>query len=311
MKNSVISLADRFHSRFRDTEFDPYLQSFRLDCEIRNLTQKTMDGYVERLAYLFAHLSESGLCFDKATKRIIRSYILSLKDKVSDETINGRIRVYRRFFNHLISEELWEHPDPMAGIKLLKTEKRIKPIVGPEDIQKIIGRLRKATFEGNRNLILLLLYWDGMLRKTEALKLKTSELDLPSRMVKVYGKGRKERMVPLGNKTLRLLHRYIVKWRSEYPGEHLICMRDGNPVTDRHCHKIIQQMGQRAGLKLHPHLLRHSAATWYIRQGGNPAVLQGILGHTSLLVTQQYLHLTAEDAVNSYAQFSPANGLRF
>jgi site-specific recombinase XerD len=152
--------------------------------------------------------------------------------------------------------------------------------------------------------------WDGMLRRNELLALKLTDINLDGRLIKVFGKGRKERMVPLGVKTVRALHQFLARWRSKFPGDTLICMRNGEQITERHCHKIVQQLGRKNGVKLYPHLLRHSAATWYIRQGGNPVILQGIMGHSSLTVTQQYLHLSSKDAVDSYDKFSPANALR-
>jgi integrase/recombinase XerD len=310
MRDGGINEIERQEARFSDTEFKPYLDSLKFDCLVRNLTQKTIEGYYERLGHFFTYLSKKGITFPEINRRVIQGYIMSLQGNVSDETINGRIRVYKRFFNHLVDEGLWDQENPMSGIKLLKTAKKIKPVLAPADVQKIMSSLDRTKFEGQRNLVMILLFWDGMLRKNEALGLKLDDIDLNGRLIKVFGKGRKERMVPLGNKTLRVIHTYLIKWRRQYPGGHLICMRNGEPLTDRHCHRILQRIAQKHNMKLYPHLLRHSAATWYIQQGGNPAVLQKIMGHTSLLVTQNYLHLSNTDAVNSYNSFSPSNSLR-
>ncbi len=236
---------------------------------------------------------------------------MSIRGQVSDETVNGRLRAFRRSWNFLEEDGLWEEKNPTKGIKLLKTAKRIREVVDPTQIQKIVKKANKKRFEGIRDLIILLLMWDGMLRRGELLGLKIKDIDMQTRLVRVFGKGRKERMVPLGAKTLRLINQYINKWRVKFPGNHLICMRDGEPMAERRCHHVVAKLGKRAGIKLNPHLLRHSGATWYIQQGGNPAVLQGILGHTSLTVTQKYLHLSNRDAVKSYEQFSPGNCLRF
>jgi site-specific recombinase XerD len=310
MSSDVIRKIDRVESQFTGSEFGSALSAFKFDCELRNLSNTSIACYHERLAYLFANLEEQGFTLTDATRRTVQDYIMSLKGSVSDETINGRIRVYRRFFNFLVDEGLWEGDSPMAGIKLLKTAKKVKPVVEPDVAQRILSSINKKTFEGNRNLVMVLLMWDGMLRKKEVLGLKLTDINLDGRLIKVFGKGRKERMVPLGVKTVRVLHQFLIRWRSKFPGDTLICMRNGEPVTERHCHKIIQQIGRKNGVELYPHLLRHSAATWYIRQGGNPVVLQGIMGHSSLTVTQQYLHLSSKDAVESYNKFSPANALR-
>ncbi|MFH1372537.1 MAG: tyrosine-type recombinase/integrase [bacterium] len=310
MKTSVMSVTDKVLTRIGNNGTRPYLEAFRLDCEVRNLSRKTIDVYFERLGYLLTWLGGHEITFNDITRRTVQSYIVDLKGSVSDETINGRIRAFRRFFNFLVTDGLWEEESPLSGVKLLRTADRVKPVIDPETIQKVIASLSRKTFESSRNLVMVLLLWDCMLRRNELLGLRISDIDIQSRLVKVFGKGRKERMVPIGVKTLKALHQFLIKWRSKYPGDLLICMRNGEPVTERHCHKIIQHMGQKHGIKLYPHLLRHSAATWYIRQGGNPAVLQGILGHTSLLVTQKYVHLSSQDAVRSYDSFSPSNCLR-
>jgi len=310
MRNYNLDKIERLKSNFRDSEFGEYLESFRFDCQIRNLTDKTISVYLERLNYLFKYLQMNQISFNELNKTIIQDYILYLKNRVSIETINGRIRVYRRFFNFLIDEKFWDDNSPMANIKLLKTEVIIKQVIEPEIIQKIIRSISKKTYEGNRNRIMILLFWDGMLRLNELLNLKYNDFEPETRLIKVYGKGRKERMVPLGLKTIKSLRYFIKRWRKKYSGEYLVSMRNGFPLSERHCHKIVQSLGKNSHTKLYPHLIRHSAATWYIQQGGNPVILQRILGHSSLSVTQRYLHLSNEDAINSYDSFSPSNCLK-
>jgi integrase/recombinase XerD len=310
MRNGMIGRVERVETRFAGTTFRDYLDAFKLECQMKNLTEKSIDAYFERLGYFFDYLKTNELGLNQVTKRTIQDYVISLKDKVSDETINGRIRSYRRFFNFLFQEGLLESTNPMNGISLLRAAKRIKPIIEANDVQKISNSFDLKTFEGNRNRLMFLMFWDGMFRLSELLGLKKCDIDLNGHMVKVFGKGRKERMVPLGIKTLRLLHQYLIKWRTKYPGEYLICMRDGEMLSERRCHKIIQDIGKKAHLRLYPHLLRHSAATMYIRLGGNPAVLQKILGHHSISVTTQYLHLSNSDMVGSYETLSPSNCLK-
>ncbi len=289
---------------------DSLLQAFRFDCELRNLTTKTIDCYFERIEYLVRFLRSCNRSLCDVTKQDIQQYIFSLKGHVSDETINGRIRVYRTFFNYLTLEGLWTNDSPMDGIKQLKTVSKIKPVITIDDVQRVLKSLKTPVFETVRNKVMVLLFWDCMLRQNELLNLKVCDINLDNRLIKVLGKGRKERMVPMGLQTIKLLHKFLIKWRSKYPGEYLICMRNGEQVKQRHCHKIIQRLGQKQSLKLYPHLFRHSAATHYIKLGGNPAVLQRILGHSSLAITQNYLHLSNIDTVSSYDSFSPSNGLR-
>jgi integrase/recombinase XerD len=308
--SAYLKRAEGTLTEFANTPYRRFLDSFKLDCQIRNLTPKTLDVYFERLCYLCRYLQAQNVSIEQVQRDTIKGYILSLQGEVSPETINGRIRVYRRFFNHLIEECLIESTDPMKGIRLLKTEHKIKPVISPETVQKIVRCIKRNRFEGFRNMVMVLLLWDGMLRKKELLSLKVSDLNLESNCLTAHGKGRKQRIVPISSKTVRVLQKYLIRWRSHIPGELVVCMRDGLPLTHRRCHKIIQALGEKVGVQLYPHLIRHSAATFYIRQGGNPAILRAIMGHTSLAVTQNYLHVTGQDALESYESFSPAKGLR-
>ncbi len=307
LSEAISSTISPSNSQFN---WDQLVETFRFDCQLRNLSPKTIKCYEERLKYFARYLESQPPNPDLVSRTDIRSYILSLKGNVSDETVNGRIRVYRRFFNYLIEDGLWTKDNPMKGIRLLKTAKKIKTVVEPEQIKAIIQKANRRTFESVRNRLIITLFWDCMLRNKELRGLKLSDIDLQGRIIKVFGKGRKERMVPVGISTVKLLHKFLHLWRKKLPGDTLISLRNGEPLSERHCHKTVQRMGETVGIKLHPHLIRHSAATWYIRQGGSPVVLQAILGHSSLAVTQRYVHLTVQDAVASYEKMIPGNALK-
>ncbi len=287
-----------------------YVDAFVFGCKIRNLAPRTLNVYAERLGYLVRYLEEKGIDIEDITRQNIQDYLLSLIGNVSDETVNGRIRVYRRFFNYLEEEGIWEKPNPTKKLKLVKVSKRIKPVVSPEEIQRVLQSLNKSTYEGYRNLTMVMLFWDSMIRKEELITLKIDDIDLRAGLVKVYGKGRKERQVPMGAKTIKTVHFYLNRWRNGTPGNLAFCQRSGKPITSRHCHKIIQDIGNNVGIELYPHLIRHSAATFFIRQGGSPVILQKILGHTSLVVTQNYLHMSNQDMVETYSRFSPSNAIK-
>ena len=292
------------------TNWKTYVDAFIFGCRIRNLAPRTLNVYAERLGYLARYLDEKSIDIEDVTKQDIQEYLMALIGNVSSETVNGRIRVYRRFFNYLEEEGLWEKPNPTYKIKLIKSERRIKPILSPEQIQLALQTLNKRTYEGYRNLTMVMLFWDSMIRKEELITLNIPEVDLRGGLIKVYGKGRKERQVPMGARMIKTLHFYLNRWRNGTPGELVFCQRNGKPITSRHCHKIIQEIGNKAEITLYPHLIRHSAATYFIRQGGSPVILQKILGHTSLTVTQNYLHMSNQDMLDTYDQFSPSNAIR-
>lgn len=292
-----------------DSHWKTYVDAFVFGCKIRNLSPRTLNVYAERLGYLARHLEARGIDIEGVKRQDIQDYLLTLIGNVSDETVNGRIRVYRRFFNYLEEEGLWEKSNPTHKLKLIKASKRIKPVISPEQIERAIRTLNKSTFEGYRNLTMIMLFWDSMIRKEELITLKVESLDLRGGLLTVYGKGRKERQVPMGAKTIKTIHFYLNRWRNGTAGNLVFCQRNGKPITSRHCHKIIQDIGKKANLDLYPHLIRHSAATYFIRQGGSPVILQKILGHTSLNVTQNYLHMSNQDMIDTYDKFSPSNAI--
>lgn len=286
-----------------------YVDAFVFGCKIRNLAPRTLNVYAERLGYLARHLEKQGIDIEDVTKRDIQNYLMELIGNVADETVNGRIRVYRRFFNYLEEEGLWDKPNPTYKIKLIKVERRIKPVLTPEQIQTALRTLNKKTYEGYRNLTMLMLFWDAMIRKEELITLKLESIDLRAGLLKVYGKGRKERYVPMGARTIKTMHFFLNRWRADIPGDLLFCQRNGKRITSRHCYKIVRHIGENAGIHIYPHLIRHSAATFFIRQGGSPVILQKIMGHTSLNVTQTYLHMSNQDMIDTYSRFSPSNAI--
>lgn len=267
---------------------------------MNNLTEKTHQVYAERLFYFARYLSEKGIDVDNVIKRTIQEYVVYLQERVSDATVNGRIRVFRCFWNQLCEEELWDKPNPCHKMKLIREESRIKPIVSPEQYVEVLKKIDKSTFEGFRNYLMMMVLWDAMIRRGELLSLLTENVDLQSGVLKVYGKGRKERWVPVGPKTLGVLRKYLVNHRNKIGGEVLFCSKLGDGLEPGYVQKLVSRFGKRSGVKLYPHLIRHSAATNFIRNGGSSAVLQKVLGHTSIVTTEKYTHLQDSDACQLY-----------
>jgi integrase/recombinase XerD len=239
----------------------------------------------------------------------IQTYILSMKDRVSDYTVNGRIRVLKLFFNYICREGLWDSANPMERIKLIRAEERFPKIISIDEMEKLLGVPNKRTFTGYRDYVMLLLLWDTMVRLGELARLRIWDVDLDAGMIKVYGKGRKERCVPLGARTITALHYFQMKYRCKAPGDYLICKVDGLPLSPRGIEQILLRIGRRARIKITPHMLRHSAGTFWIKCGGSATILQKLLGHTTQNTTQLYIHLVGADIKEWHNRFSPADRL--
>ncbi len=280
------------------------LESFSFACRIKNLTPATLKCYSERLAYLVRYAASVGKKTEDLSVRDIQAYIMGIIDTVSAATVNGRIRVFKVFYKHLKAEGFVEC-DPMEGIKLIRAEQKIKPVLSPDEMARVLSCLDRRHFHGSRDYCMILLTYDSMLRLGELLGAKLGDIDLNAKLLKVFGKGRKERYVPFSDRTAKAIHTYLIRHRKQIPGELLFPMQGGGKLAVRRAHRIFANPGRKAGLYLHPHLIRHSSASQFIRLGGSPSVLQKILGHSSLLVTQRYVHLSTEDMNQAYEKFSP------
>jgi integrase/recombinase XerD len=164
----------------------------------------------------------------------------------------------------------------------------------------------------NRNEALLRLLLDSGLRITEALKLRIDDVHLDAGSVRVRcGKGGKDRMAFIGMKTSRAVLRYL-KVRKAVNTDTIFVTQDGLPMKRRHAHQLIARLGASArisGVRVSPHTLRHTFATWFLRSGGDVFSLQRQLGHSSLSMTRRYLDLTQNDVAAAHGLHSPGNQL--
>jgi site-specific recombinase XerD len=288
-----------------------FLQAFYYDCSVRNLAQKTIDSYRESLERFIKFLGSHNRPIEEIDKNDIRAFIVEMKGKNSDYTINDRLRVLKLFWNFLCKEGLWNgNPNPLEGIKLIKCEKKYPQVLDLETMDRLLALPNKRTFVGYRNYLILLLFWDCLMRLNELLTLKVSDIDLKAGMIRVMGKGRKERFIPLGLKSMKAIHCYLIKYRNNLPGEYLICKKDGFPFKRRGIQQLFHRMGQKIGTHLHPHLLRHSGSTQWLKSGGPPGILQKILGHTTQTTTQLYIHLAGVDTKDWHNRYSPGDRLK-
>jgi len=288
------------------------LEQFYLDGKVRNLSPKTLTAYGERLGDFHRFLQAARTPFDQVSRDTVRRYILDMQGRVSDHTINGRIRALHRFFGFLEQEGLWDgRANPLNGIKCIKTDKVIKPVLSQEQIADMLHRITRHTFYGYRNFCMVLLFWDTLIRLSELTNLRLDDLDLKVGTIRVMGKGRKERVLPLGAQAMRHLHGYLNRFRQALPGQHVFCTRHGLRLRGRYVQQILQRIGKRVGFHVSPHLLRHSGASHLALTGIPAFMLQRLLGHTTLSTTNIYIHLIDDQRLRDvFRQFSPGDGLR-
>lgn len=172
-----------------------------------------------------------------------------------------------------------------------------------------------STSAGYRDRTMILMLLDTGLRASELVGLAMSDVNLDDGLLKVYGKGRKERVVPIGAKVQRALWKYLQRYRPQPANPlcpTLLLTRAGRPITVNRLESIIEKHGCRAGIegvRCSPHTFRHTFAISYLRNGGDVFSLQRILGHSSLNVVRIYVNLAETDVKACHQRFSPADNM--
>ena len=267
---------------------------FKGDVQLRSLTLDDARGFVARLQAQENRWENHPICPVKAgglSPYTISAYVRSLK-----------------VFSRWIMDEGYTKTDIFAR---LKRPKLPQPLIEPltkEEIEDVLSTINPNTFLGARIYAIVLLLLDTGIRASELTSLTVDNVDFSQGTTKVMGKGRKERIIPFGASTKKIMLRYLTMFRpeSDYPGFFLTT--DGRPLTYNALKLIIDRLRQRCGIsRLHLHLFRHSFSVNFLVNGGDLATLRLILGHCSLSVTQVYLRLSESQIKVIHNRFSPVD----
>lgn len=233
---------------------------------------------------------------------------------LSGHTINGYLRALRAFWSWAVAEGFIDD-NPFSTFKIPKAPKRVIPALSTGQLVSLIEAIDVSTPQGYRDYAVVLLLADTGLRVSELTGLKLDDVDLERRVLKVWGKGAKERMVPFGVRAQRALLFYSNFYRPE-PATPLIqeffLTEAGQPLKKRRVEAVVKRYGRKAGItviRCSPHTLRHTAAVMYIRNGGDIFTLQQILGHSSLDIVRIYVNLAQSDIEAAHRKYSPADNL--
>lgn len=262
------------------------------DIEVKSINKKTIMDFI---IYLQEKPKNTGHSKKKVDNDI----------KISSVTVRSYTRDVKAFMNWLYFEELVD----VCIFDKMKLPRAFKPVIrilSEYEIEKIIQYCRRCGQYATRNELLILLMLDCGLRATEVCTIELKNIDLKNGILIVKGKGNKERIVPIGFKTLEFMKKHLIKCKTKFLFED----RYGNPLSYNSLSCIIKRMKVDTGVEnLHAHLLRHTFATLYIVNGGDIKSLQAILGHTSLKMCENYLHLAASYSISQYKKYSVVDRL--
>ncbi len=291
-------------------------------CKLEGKTQKTIDGYLEKIMR-FVNAIDGTL--EDFTLSNVRAYIGMLqqtkkwqghpgkmeKDELlSATTVSNHVRTLKGFSSWLKRDD-YTQTNVMGKIRTPKCPKKIMKTLTPEEINRILAILDRNTATGSRAAAIFCLFLDSGLQLSELLGLKMDDLHIEDNWLKVMGKGQKERVVPFGYRTARLIQRYILHFRPRSNGfDNVFLNTFGEPMGNRAVISMFSRIAQKADVpRLHVHLLRHTFATSYLISGGDSLTLQRIFGHESLEMTRRYVDQVASQVTVLNSRFSPVDRL--
>jgi len=290
-----------------------HLQAFLLACEVDGLSPYTTRDYEKRIGQFVRFMgSNIGIDeVDQVTVDYIRLFFLKKKETCGPVSIYNYYRDLKRFFNWLIQEGRLKE-SPMATMKPPRMPKTLIKPFEPEDLRQLLTFCNDSTFLGLRNKAMLFVFIDTAVRLCEMPRMQIEDLDFKRGVIKVHGKGAKERVVAIQQRTQKMLLRYLL---SRNDGHRCVWVtEERRPLTHWGIENMIQKLGKRAGLKnvrCSPHTFRHTAATMMLGNGAGEFEVQAVLGHSTLAMTRRYVaSLNSEKAAEAHKRFSPVEKLK-
>jgi len=238
----------------------------------------------------------------------IRQFLAHLRQKkLSGSSISRRLSCLRSFFKFLVREGLIKN-NPLTGVSTPKKGRRLPVYMQEAEVLKLLSAPGKDLTGIRDRAILEALYSTGI-RVSELVNMNIDNCDFISGVIKVYGKGKKERFVPIGDRAVKAIREYLKTSSSMRPGNKkaVFLNKNGGRLTDRSVRRVMARCINRASLKnnISPHTLRHSFATHMLNRGADLRAVQELLGHANLSTTQIYTHVTTERLKDTYKKAHP------
>lgn len=275
------------------------LHEFLLEQKIRGNSIQTYETYEKRVGYFIEFITDKEV--DQLTLQDYIDYVLYLQSKnLSSQTIKTRlndVRVFIRFLHrrkYIYSD--FDLPTYKAGKKTIV-------ILTENEIDRLLHYFNRGTLLGSRDYLIAILMLDCGLRVSEVLRLEVGDFIINNSVIKILGKGAKERLVPLTTSVVEALNHYMILSGIE-TGKLFNITTSGVRIAFSKIKKNLHFS------RFHPHYLRHTFATWFIINGGDALNLKEILGHETLYMTEVYVHIANQMTIARQSIYSPLTVLQ-
>jgi integrase/recombinase XerC len=283
----------------------------------RRCSEYTVRNYRQAFDDFYRWLIASGLSgrdFDSLTAREIRDFVIEAQRRFDRRTLHNHASGLRTFFKYWMRHDRLER-NPFMGVPLPKLEKRLPKFLTEEQMKLLLQGpqrlLENEAIDAHtawRDRLAMELLYGGGLRVSELVALNYGAIDFETGVARVTGKGRKERLCPLGRVAIAVLNKFKSEFaRATSPGSAVLVNADGSRLPVRAVQLLLKRYLALAGLPLDltPHKLRHSYATHLLNAGADLRLVQELLGHSQLATTQVYTHVSVARLKEIYAKAHP------
>ena len=278
------------YENFETKEVSQLISKYLSYLEIeKGLSKNTILAYQSDLVSFFDFLEDVDL--DEIKRKDFSSYSKHLaRNNLNPSTITRKLASIKGFFRFLCFNRIIK-TNPSSSINSPKLPKKLPKVLTISEIEKIL----KNNLSTTELTIVELLYSAGI-RVSELVELELKDVDLKQKVIKVFGKGSKERIVPINQKCIDILSKYLkkreliaLKFKNE---KDLFIDEKGKKITRQKVYNIINKQGKTVDKNISPHTMRHSFATHLLENGADLRVVQELLGHSSIVTTQLYTHIS-------------------
>ncbi|HET7360841.1 MAG TPA: tyrosine-type recombinase/integrase [Salinimicrobium sp.] len=245
------------------------------------------------------------------TASIVRTWLASLKEnKCSSKTVNRKISALKSFFKYQLKMNRIS-TSPVAAIASLKASRKLPSFIQEKEMDTLLKNdYFPQTFAGKTDFLIFEILYQTGIRRNELIHLKESDVDKSSGIIKVLGKGNKERFIPVSNQLLKMIEEYISEKKkelSEPVEDFLLVNQKGKKLDPKYIYNIVKQNLSKVSTneRKSPHILRHSFATHLTNNGAEINAIKELLGHSSLASTQIYTNNSIEKLKEVYKQAHP------
>ena len=292
-----------------DTHYQDYLTMLRVE---RNVSPQTIDAYKRDISQYLGYLNDSGIKnLSKIKSAHIRSYIRVLNDGgMAPASISRIISSIRSYHKYLSSENILDK-NPVLVINNPKLPKKLPDVLSEKEISLIIDSIDESSQFYQRDKAIIEMLYSCGIRVSEICNLEMSNLFIKDELIRVMGKGNKERLLPLGSRSRIYLDDYLLSSRlgliKKTKSSFVFVSRNGNQLTRAMVNIILNKWVHISGLRksVSPHKLRHSFATHLLEGGADLRFVQALLGHSDISTTQIYTHLDKHHLKEVYKTHHP------